>query len=115
MHERTILISGASIAGPALAYWLNKYGFRTTVVERASELRSGGQNVDVRGAGRAVARKMGLEKAIRAANTGEQGVRFIDRGGRKIAQFAAGTSESGGLTVAERAIWFLVARSKSVS
>lgn len=98
MHERTILISGASIAGPALAYWLNKYGFRTTVVERASELRSGGQNVDVRGAGRVVARKMGIEKAIRAANTGEQGVRFVDRGGRKIAQFAAGTSESGGLT-----------------
>ena len=98
MHERTILISGASIAGPALAYWLNKYGFRTTIVERASELRSGGQNVDVRGAGRAVARKMGIEEAIKSASTGELGVRFVDNDGGQIAQFAAGTSESGGLT-----------------
>jgi 2-polyprenyl-6-methoxyphenol hydroxylase-like FAD-dependent oxidoreductase len=31
----TILISGASIAGPALAYWLKRYGFNPTVIERA--------------------------------------------------------------------------------
>src|ERR1700712_156812 len=33
-----ILISGASIAGPALAYWLGRYGFRPTIVEIAAEL-----------------------------------------------------------------------------
>jgi 2-polyprenyl-6-methoxyphenol hydroxylase-like FAD-dependent oxidoreductase len=37
-QNRTVLISGASIAGPALAYWLHRYGFTPTVVERAPEL-----------------------------------------------------------------------------
>ena len=46
--NRSILISGASIAGPALAYWLNRYGFTPTVIERAPQLREGGYPVDVR-------------------------------------------------------------------
>jgi 2-polyprenyl-6-methoxyphenol hydroxylase-like FAD-dependent oxidoreductase len=49
MHNQRILISGASIAGPSLAYWLNRHGFRTTVVERAPALRGGGFGVDFRG------------------------------------------------------------------
>jgi 2-polyprenyl-6-methoxyphenol hydroxylase-like FAD-dependent oxidoreductase len=36
MLNQTVLISGASIAGPALAYWLERYGFRVTVVEKAT-------------------------------------------------------------------------------
>jgi 2-polyprenyl-6-methoxyphenol hydroxylase-like FAD-dependent oxidoreductase len=48
---KTVLISGGSIAGPAIAWWLNKYGFETTIVERWHELRPGGQNIDVRGRG----------------------------------------------------------------
>jgi len=94
----SVLISGASIAGPALASWLHRYGFEVTVVERAAELRSGGQNVDVRGAGREVARRMGLEDAIRDATTGEAGVRFVDAHDRTIASFAAGSSDSDGPT-----------------
>ena len=47
--SRTVLISGASIAGPALAYWLDRYGFDVTVVERAPTVRSGGYPIDVRG------------------------------------------------------------------
>ena len=38
MPTRSVLISGASIAGPALAYWLHRYGFRTTIVERADPM-----------------------------------------------------------------------------
>ncbi len=94
----SVLISGASIAGPALASWLHRYGFEVTVIERATELRSGGQNVDVRGAGREVARRMGLEDAIRAATTGEAGVRFVDADDHTIASFAAGSSDSDGPT-----------------
>ena len=47
--SRSVLISGASIAGPALANWLNQYGFDVTVVERADAIRSGGYPIDVRG------------------------------------------------------------------
>lgn len=91
-----ILVSGASIAGPALAFWLDKFEFDVSVVERAAELRLGGQNVDVKGAGREVARRMGIEEAIRAANTGEKGVRFVDENNETKAEFAKG--EAGGLT-----------------
>lgn len=96
-HTR-VLISGASIAGPALAFWLDRYGFETTIVERAPELRTGGQNVDVRGAGREVARRTGLEDDIRAATTGEVGTRFVGPTGGTVAEFPAGTSDSGGAT-----------------
>lgn len=98
MTRTRVLISGASIAGPALAYWLNRYGYDTVVVERAAELRTGGQNVDVRGAGREVTRRMGLEDAVRAATTGEVGTRFVGPTGATVAEFPAGTSDSGGAT-----------------
>ncbi|MFF4322930.1 FAD-dependent monooxygenase [Streptomyces sp. NPDC001568] len=98
MRTPTVLISGASIAGPALAWWLNGYGWRTTVVERFAELREDGQNIDVRGAGREVARRMGIEDAVRAASTGETGTEFVDAAGIPLARFAAGTSDSTGAT-----------------
>ena len=88
-NARTVLISGASIAGPALAYWLHEYGFATTIVERADGIRPGGQTVDLRGAGKVVAQRMGLEEAVRAASTGEEGVAFVDRSGRTRAAFGA--------------------------
>ena len=44
--NNTVLISGASIAGPTLAYWLNRCGFRPTVVEKASMVRPGGYPID---------------------------------------------------------------------
>lgn len=98
MTARRVLISGASIAGPALAYWLTRYGWQVTVVERAPRLRTGGQNIDVRGAGREVARRMGIEDGIRTATTGELGVRFVNAEGVVQAEFPAGTNDTGGAT-----------------
>src|SRR5215216_3839905 len=49
MQNTNVLISGASVAGPALAYWLGRYGFQPTVVEEAPALRGGGYAVDFRG------------------------------------------------------------------
>ncbi|MBB4911145.1 2-polyprenyl-6-methoxyphenol hydroxylase-like FAD-dependent oxidoreductase [Actinophytocola algeriensis] len=37
-----VLISGASVAGPAPAYWLHHHGMRATIVERAAAVRPGG-------------------------------------------------------------------------
>ncbi|MDX1890435.1 FAD-dependent monooxygenase [Mycolicibacterium sp. 050158] len=84
---RHAVISGAGIAGPALAGQLNDIGWRTTVVERYPERRDDGQNVDVRGVAREVARRMGIEDAIRAATTGEIGMRFLDENGKPVASF----------------------------
>jgi 2-polyprenyl-6-methoxyphenol hydroxylase-like FAD-dependent oxidoreductase len=88
---KSVLISGASIAGPALAYWLSRYGFRPVVVERSNGLRAGGQGVDLEGAAQNVTRLMGLEGKIRAAHTGELGWRFVDTTGQARAVFSAGT------------------------
>lgn len=78
MTHKKILISGASIAGPTLAYWLNHFGFEVTIVERAESLRLGGQNVDIKGAAQKIAQWMGIEEEIRLADTGELGVLFVD-------------------------------------
>lgn len=92
-----ILISGASIAGPTAAYWLASAGHRVTVVERADSLRTAGQNVDVRGSGREVLRRMGLEDMVAGQTTGEAGLRFVDDD-RVLAQFPAGDDDTTGAT-----------------
>ncbi|CAN5551832.1 FAD-dependent monooxygenase [soil metagenome] len=84
---RHAVISGAGIAGPALAHQLAARGWQTTVVERFPERRDEGQNVDIRGAAREVARRMGIEDDIRAANTGEIGMRFLRADGSSAASF----------------------------
>lgn len=94
----SVLISGAGVAGTAAAFWLHRYGWDVTVLERAPALRASGQNVDVRGAGRQVARHMGIEQRIAQAGTGEAGTRFVDERGRAIAEFPAGTGDSDGAT-----------------
>ena len=81
------VISGAGIAGPALAHQLGERGWRTTVIERFPERRDEGQNIDVRGAAREVARRMGIEPALRAANTGEIGMRFLNDDGSPAVSF----------------------------
>ena len=65
----TILISGAGIAGPTLAYWLVRRGHRPVLVERTSELRVGGHAVDIRGTALEVIERMGLDTAVRDART----------------------------------------------
>ncbi|MFC4586428.1 FAD-dependent monooxygenase [Sphaerisporangium corydalis] len=80
-----VLISGASIAGPALAYWLRRYGFTPTVVERAPELRTGGYKVDIRGAAVRVVERMGLMPGVRRLDTDMRGGTYVDRAGKTIA------------------------------
>ena len=66
-----ILISGASVAGPVLAYWLSKYGFEVTVVERAPTLRkTGGHAVDLFRPAMQIVTKMGLLEQVRSKATG---------------------------------------------
>ena len=66
-----VLISGASVAGPVLAYWLSRYGFTVTVVERAPVLRkAGGHAVDLFKPAMDIAEKMGVAAHIGARKTG---------------------------------------------
>ncbi|MBO0359210.1 FAD-dependent monooxygenase [Hymenobacter sp. BT186] len=93
------LITGASIAGPALAWWLHRAGLHVTVVERAPEFRDGGQNIDVRGAGRTVLERMGLFQAVKDLGTGEQGLAFVDENDAVVAEFDEADLGSNGPTV----------------
>ncbi|MEW1639145.1 FAD-dependent monooxygenase [Streptomyces sp. NPDC093801] len=87
---RTVLISGASVAGPALAYWLHRHGFAPTVVERAPALRDGGYAVDFRGeAHLAVLRRMGILDALEAARTGTGSMSYVNSAGRRLADLPA--------------------------
>lgn len=81
----TVLISGASLAGPALAYWLNRYGFTTTVVERAPAPRFGGYKIDIRGAAVEVVRRMGILDQVREHGTEVRHAAFVNGAGRRIA------------------------------
>ncbi|MCH9722880.1 MAG: FAD-dependent monooxygenase, partial [Actinomycetia bacterium] len=66
-----VLISGASVAGPVLAYWLQRYGFTVTVVERAPALRkAGGHAVDLFKPAMDIVEKMGVIQQIEAKQTG---------------------------------------------
>src|SRR6478609_4537385 len=103
MARPNVLISGASVAGPALAFWLTRYGWDTTVVERAPAFRTGGQNIDIRGAAREVLRRAGLENTVREATTGEVGTRVIGNGGKIVAEFPAVKSDTDGATAGNSA------------
>ena len=83
--SRSILIAGASIAGPALAFWLGRYGFEVTVVERAPTVRSGGYPIDVRGTAICVVSQMGLLSQLQAAHIASRELKFVDAEGRVIA------------------------------
>ena len=83
--RRSVLISGASIAGPALAYWLNRYGFAVTVVEKAGALRGGGYPIDVRGTALDVVRRMGILPRLRDAHIDLRRLTFLDGDGGKVA------------------------------
>ncbi|MFF2545469.1 FAD-dependent monooxygenase [Kitasatospora sp. NPDC058063] len=93
-----VLISGASIAGPALAHWLGRYGFEVTVVELAPALRDGGQDVDFRGRTHlTVLERMGVLEELRTLGTGGSPMTFVGRDGRRLlhlpAEFAGGDLE----------------------
>lgn len=87
-----VLISGAGIAGPCLAYWLSKTRLNTsiTIVERSPVPRPTGQSIDVRGAAINVIKEMKLEEAVRARDTTELGTRMLNSKGNLIAEFRKG-------------------------
>ncbi|MFK8847312.1 FAD-dependent monooxygenase [Streptomyces sp. Ac-502] len=83
------LISGAGIGGPALAYWLHRYGYAVTVVERAPGLRTSGYKVDLRGVAIEVADRMGVLPEIRRASTDMRTGTYVNDDGRRVATLPA--------------------------
>ena len=82
-----VLISGAGIAGPTLAFWLRKYGFAPTLVETAPALRTRGYVIDFWGRGYDIAEKMGLLPDITRIGYHMQELRIVDDRGRRLSGF----------------------------
>lgn len=82
-----VLISGAGIAGPTLAWFLAKAGARIKIVEKSRSLLPHGQNIDIEGSAITTIKKMGLLDQIRRFHTTEKGTKFIDPKGRPFAPF----------------------------
>ncbi|WP_066951625.1 FAD-dependent monooxygenase [Microtetraspora fusca] len=90
MKNRNVLISGASVAGPALAYWLHRHGFTPTIVERAPALRDGGYAVDFRGeAHLSILRRMGILDDLERARTGMGSMSYVNSAGKTQAKMPA--------------------------
>lgn len=81
---RTVLISGAGIAGPALAYWLLKFGFEPTIVERAPHFRDGGYMIDVWGTGYDLIERFGLSNALRGRTYQFDRLEFVDEDNQRV-------------------------------
>src|ERR1700733_7830407 len=90
MKNPSVLISGASIAGPALAYWLRRHGFQPTIVERAPTVRPGGYGVDFRGASVRVLERMGLLHEVQKMQTRIGAITIVDRNNKRIASMPDG-------------------------
>jgi 2-polyprenyl-6-methoxyphenol hydroxylase-like FAD-dependent oxidoreductase len=89
MNNKSVLISGAGVAGLALAYWLRGYGFAATVVERAPAPRGGGYDVDFRGPALDVLDRMGILDEVRECQTPRRGTTVLDGDGQQVAVLPA--------------------------
>ncbi|CCE74012.1 FAD-dependent monooxygenase [Clavibacter nebraskensis] len=90
-----VLVTGASIAGPAVAWGLDRAGYDVTLLERSAEQRTTGQNIDIRGTGREIVDRMGIRDVVMRNLTGEDGTRYVDEDGRPYAVFPRTEGEDG--------------------
>lgn len=82
--NKKILVVGAGIAGPAVCYWLKKYGFKPHLIDRAPNLRTGGYAVDIRGIAVDVAQKMGIYQSICQVRTQNNRCTHVNQEGDTI-------------------------------
>jgi 2-polyprenyl-6-methoxyphenol hydroxylase-like FAD-dependent oxidoreductase len=87
-----VLISGASFAGLATAYWLNRLGYRVTMVEAASGLRKGGTPVDIEGETIGILQRMGMLDAVHAKALSPRAFEFKDAQDRTLGGFGIETA-----------------------
>jgi 2-polyprenyl-6-methoxyphenol hydroxylase-like FAD-dependent oxidoreductase len=97
MTPPTILISGAGVAGPALAHWLSANGYRVLVVEVAPGIRAGGQTVDLRGAGRGVVERMGLLDQMADRSMRQRGIAWVGSDGSRRAEMPVEAFDGNGV------------------
>jgi 2-polyprenyl-6-methoxyphenol hydroxylase-like FAD-dependent oxidoreductase len=89
MSSTTVLISGAGIAGPTVAFWLGRAGFKSTLIECAPTLRTSGYVVDFWGLGFDIAERMDLADEINRVGYHIREMRIVNEKSHRIAGFDA--------------------------
>jgi 2-polyprenyl-6-methoxyphenol hydroxylase-like FAD-dependent oxidoreductase len=89
MKNKHVLISGAGVAGLTLAYWLKRYGFTPTLIEKHPSLRTGGYKIDLRGVALEVLKRMGIYDAIVESRTAITQAVCVDTEGNQVTQMSA--------------------------
>src|SRR6516164_910484 len=84
MNSKTVLISGAGIAGPTLAFWLARAGFKPTLIEYAPALRTSGYVIDFWGLGYDITDQMGLADDFNRVGYHIREMRIVDDNGDRI-------------------------------
>src|SRR3990167_696943 len=79
-----VLVIGAGIAGPAICYWLKRFGFSPVLIEKSIAIRKGGQALDVRGVATHIAREMGIYDRVCDMRTRIESGRFVDVSGNVL-------------------------------
>ncbi|MBX9704142.1 MAG: tetracycline destructase [Silvanigrellaceae bacterium] len=79
-----ILVIGASLAGPAVCYWLKKFGFTPTLIEKNKEIRQGGYAIDIRGIAVDIVKQMGIYEQICDRRTRLVSGRYVDALGNTL-------------------------------
>jgi 2-polyprenyl-6-methoxyphenol hydroxylase-like FAD-dependent oxidoreductase len=86
-----VLVSGASFAGLATAYWLDRLGYAVTIIEAASGLRKGGTPVDIEGETIGILQRMGMFDAVRAKALPPRAFEFKDAEDNTLGGFGVET------------------------
>jgi 2-polyprenyl-6-methoxyphenol hydroxylase-like FAD-dependent oxidoreductase len=87
MPAKSILVCGVGIAGPAFAWWLDRHGFKPTLIERAPHFRDGGYMIDVWGLGYDLLARYGCLDAARERSYLFDRLTFVDERGRRLSGF----------------------------
>ena len=87
MSGKTVLISGAGIAGPTLAFWLGAAGFQPTLVDHSLVLRSGGYVIDFWGLGYDIAERMGLRDELNRIGYHIREMQIVNEQGKRVTGF----------------------------
>jgi 2-polyprenyl-6-methoxyphenol hydroxylase-like FAD-dependent oxidoreductase len=93
-RQLNVLVSGASFAGLATAFWMNRLGYTVTVVEIGKGLKMGGSPVDIKEGTVDIVKRMGLLERIQASSLKAKGIAFLDIEGVRIAKMPAQTGDA---------------------
>ena len=100
MPGEKVLVSGAGVAGSIVAFWLAKYDFQVTVVERANAHQKLGQGIEIEEPALKVVKAMGILDKLNEVRTGELGFTLVDAQARSCGSFeAGGVSPTGALEI----------------